>query len=165
MKRLIMLLIISTGLYSNSSFLLKEIYNDENIKYISNNNPFDSRTLSGKNNLIVYADPDKKRDTEKLIDKLIQINVPESKLGKIFIINLAATWLPNIIINSKIKSKQESNPEIIFVKDYQKVLVKEWKLKDDEVNIMLLDENLKILFLKKGNIKDKDISAVIKIAK
>ena len=39
-----------------------------------------------------------------------------------------ATWLPNFAISSALEEKQEKYPNAIYVRDYDKILVKEWNL-------------------------------------
>ena len=60
--------------------------------------------------------------------------------------------------------KEKENPGIQFVKDYDRVLQKLWRLNDDKVNLLLLDRNHKILYVKKGNIEIQDIEKALQIA-
>ena len=59
---------------------------------------------------------------------------------------MAATWLPNMMINIKLKSKQEKHKSTVNVKDLEKILVKKWGLKDDDSDGMLFGKDGKVLY-------------------
>jgi predicted transcriptional regulator len=79
------------------------------------------------------------------------------------IVNLAATWLPNALIESKLKSKQKEFPDTTYVKDKKKVLVNTWKLADDNSDILIFDKKGKLIYKKFGKVSDSEIKSVISL--
>ena len=112
-----------------------------------------------------YVDRDKKDINEKLEAKLKEQNFPADKYGSVAVINMDATWLPNGIIASSLKSKQEQYPTTVYVKDLKRHLVKEWKLKDDDYNALVFDKEGKVRFFKSGALADADIETMISTIK
>jgi len=139
------------------------VYNSSQLKVIKNNSNFDTRNLKRKLHLIVYADPDQKSNLSSVLDTIKNQKFPRSKVGLVFIVNFKATWIPDGILNSKLKSKQKENKDFIFVKDLNRVIQYKWHLKDNAVNLILLNKNQRILFTKKGDIKNSDINRLIKL--
>ncbi len=126
---------------------------------------WDSSSLEGKVHVLFYVDPDEKDKNEALGDALAAANLDHSKYSTIAIVNLAATWKPNVIIEALLKSKQKKFPNAIYVKDKKKVLVKKWGLKDDESDILVFDKDAKLIFKKEGKLSHKEIEEVIKLIK
>jgi predicted transcriptional regulator len=118
-------------------------------------------TIKGKVWAMFYVDPDKKDINGELEDKIKEQKFPVEKFGSIAVINMAATWLPNGIIASSLKSKQEKFPLTVYVKDLDKVLVKEWKLADDTYDVMIFDAEGKLRFYKSGALVAGDIDSFI----
>ncbi|WP_457638742.1 YtfJ family protein [Persephonella sp.] len=127
--------------------------------------PFSTETIKGKVYLVVYADPDKKDLNEDFAEAVKKQNFDRSKFGSIAIINMKATWIPNFVLNGILKKKQEKYPNTIYVKDYDKVFVREWGLKDDDYNVLLFDKNGKLLFYKSGKMTEEDTQKVIQLIK
>ena len=75
---------------------------------------------------------------------------------------MAATWLPNMVINIKLKSKQEKHKSTVYVKDLEKILVKKWGLKDDDSNIMLFGKDGKVLYSVDGKFTDTQVKEIVK---
>jgi hypothetical protein len=120
-----------------------------------------SAMLKDKVWAMFYVDPDKKDINEKLETSLKEQNFPPEKYGSIAVINMDATWLPNGIIASSLKSKQEKYPQTVYVKDMKKHLVKEWKLADDDYNVIVFDKEGKVRFFKTGAFASEDIEKLI----
>ena len=59
---------------------------------------------------------------------------------------MAATWKPNLIIDSILKSKQEKYPNTVYVRDLKKILVSDWGLKDDSYHVLALGADGRVLF-------------------
>jgi len=76
-------------------------------------------------------------------------------------INLAATWLPNAILESKLKAKQKEFPDTIYVKDKKKVLVNKWGLADDNSDILVFNKQGKLIYKKFGKLSEKEITFVL----
>ena len=116
-----------------------------------------SDTLKGKLFVLFYVDPDKK-DVNEAYNKALKRFKKENRLSfqSVAIINLAATWKPDIIIEKLLQSKQKEFPDVIYVKDKHKVLVKEWGLKDDASDILIIDKSGKVIFYKAGKMDKAD---------
>lgn len=124
-----------------------------------------SKSITGKVYSLFYVDPDEKDANEVFIDKLKAQEFDRNKYGSIAIINLAATWKPNIIIERILKSKQEKYPDTIYVKDRVSKLVKSWGLKDDAYNVLLFNKKGELLFQKAGTMTDKETETYFKLIK
>lgn len=122
---------------------------------------WNSAMLKDKVWALFYVDPDKKDINERLEAGLKDQNFPSEKYGSVAIINMDATWLPNGMIASSLQSKQEKYPQTVYVKDLKKHLVKEWKLKDDDYNVLVFDKEGKVRFFKNGAFTDGDVEKMI----
>jgi len=116
-----------------------------------------SSMLKGKIYTLFYVDPDKKDLNNALKAKKFD----RKKVDSVAIINLAATWLPNALIESKLKDKQKKFPDTIYVKDKKKVLVNKWKLADDNSDILIFDKKGKLIYKKFGKVSASEIKSVI----
>ncbi len=126
---------------------------------------WDSSTIKDKVYVIFYVDPDEKDTNEALADALKKTAFDKSKYGTMAIINLAATWKPNMIISAILKRKQKKFPSAIYVKDKHKKLVKEWGLADDSSDILVFDKDGKLLYSKVGKLDKNEINKVISLIK
>lgn len=122
---------------------------------------WDSTMLKGKIHTVFYVDPDKRDVNNPFADALKAKNFDRNKVNSVAIINLAATWLPNVFIESKLKEKQKKFPHTIYVKDKKKVLVKEWDLADDNSDILIFDQKGKLIYKKFGKLSNEEIKDVI----
>jgi len=123
--------------------------------------PWSSKMLKGKVHIVFYVDPDKKDLNEDLSNALKKRHFSRKKYGSVAIINLAATWMPNALIESKLKTKQKKFPDTIYVKDKKKVLVSKWNLADDNSDILIFDKKGKLIYKKFGKLSAKEISSVL----
>ncbi len=130
-----------------------------------NGGKFSTEMIKNKVYLVLYVDPDVRNKNDKFVNKIKEQNFDKSKFGSIVIINMSATWLPNFVLNKILKKKQKEFPDTIYVKDFKKVFVKKWGLKDDDYNVLLFDKNGKLLFYKSGKLTDKDTEKVISLVK
>jgi YtfJ family uncharacterized protein len=126
---------------------------------------WNSSMLTGKVHVLFYVDPDKKDVNEAFADALKAANFDHSKFSTVAIVNLAATWKPNIIIEALLKSKQKKFPEAMYVKDKKKVLVKRWQLADDASNVVIFGKDGKVLYFKNGKLDKSDITNVLELIK
>ncbi len=130
----------------------------------ANGKPWVSRdTLKGKVHILFYVDPDKKDLNNALSEALKRRKFDHNHYASVAIVNMAATWMPNFAIEAKLKKKQELYPDTLYVKDKQKVLVKEWGLADDNSDILLFDKEGKLIYFYEGRLNDKEIAKVIKL--
>ncbi|MRI59062.1 MAG: transcriptional regulator [Epsilonproteobacteria bacterium] len=123
--------------------------------------PFDSADLKGKVIFLVYSDPDKRGLNEELFQKLKERHFDREHYGSVAVINMAATWMPNFVLSAILKKKQKEFPDTLYVKDKQKVLVKEWGLADQDQNIVVLDKDGRVLFVDHGKLDAQKIDQVI----
>lgn len=131
---------------------------------VSNQAPWHSSMLQGKVYVLFYVDPDEK-DTNEHYSAALKAKEYSKKgaFGSIAIINLAATWKPNFVIESLLKSKQEEFPNTLYVKDRSKLLVKEWEIADNASNILIFSKDGRLLFYKSGAMSDVDMHESFKI--
>jgi len=120
-----------------------------------------SSMLKGKVHTLFYVDPDEKDVNEAFAEALKAKHFDRKKFNSVAIINLAATWLPNAIIESKLADKQKKFPHTIYVKDKKKVLVKQWNLADDNSDILIFDKKGKLIYKKFGKLSDKEITTLM----
>ena len=105
---------------------------------LPNGEAWRSSSLAGTANLILYVDPDKKKDAEALVQKIDSLNYDKNTFKVIYILNTAATVIPNFLIRGLLKKKAEKSPSITYILDEKKTLVKKWNLHDDEINVLLI---------------------------
>jgi YtfJ family uncharacterized protein len=122
-----------------------------------------SSMLKGKIYTLFYVDPDKKDLNDPLANALKARKFDRSKVNSVAIVNLAATWLPNMVIESKLADKQKKFPHTIYVKDKKKVLVHKWHLADDNSDILIFDKKGKLMYKKFGQLSAAEIKDVIKL--
>jgi len=122
---------------------------------------WNSSMLKGKIYILFYVDPDKKDLNEGLSQTLKAKNYPRDKVDSVAMVNLKATWLPNIVLEALLKSKQKEFPDTLFVKDKQKVLVKKWNLEDDNSDILIFNKEGKLIYKKFGKVSLKETATVI----
>ena len=122
-----------------------------------------SKTIKDKVYVLFYVDPDEREVNEHFQAILKAQKYDHANFGTIAVINLAATWKPNVIIESLLKSKQEEFPDTIYVKDKNSVLVNKWKLHDDSSEILLFSKDSKLLFYHSGKMSDENIKDILKL--
>jgi len=125
--------------------------------------PWSSKELKGKINVIFYVDPDERDLNNEASDALKKENFPKDKFQSYGLINMDATWLPNFIISSSLEEKQKLYPTTIYVRDYDKVLVKEWGISDDNSDVLAFDKKGSLIFRKDGKLNAEDIQKLIKL--
>lgn len=135
----------------------------ENGGLASDGTAWNSSIIKDKVYVMFYIDPDEKDTNEHFSKKLNEKNYDKTNYGEIAIVNLAATWKPNVVIESLLKSKQEEFPDTIYVKDKKSVLVKEWGLEDDASNILIFSKDSKLLFYKSGKISQDEMQKAFSI--
>jgi len=123
--------------------------------------PWSSKELKGKIHMIFYVDPDERDLNNEASEALKKENFPQDKFQSYGIINMDATWLPNFIISSSLEEKQKRYPTTIYVRDYDKVLVKEWGISDDNSDILAFDKEGRLIFRKDGKLNAEDIQKLI----
>lgn len=125
--------------------------------------PWDSKELQGKVHVLFYVDPDEKDLNNEASEALQKENFPRDKYQSFAIINMDASWLPNFAISSALKEKQERYPTAIYVRDYDKILVKAWGIADDNSDVLAFDKQGKLIFMKYGKLNNSDIKTLIEV--
>ncbi len=120
-----------------------------------------SDELRGKVHVLFYADPDESDLNNAASEALSAENFDRSQYGSVAVVNMAATWLPNAVIQVKLESKQEDYPNTTYVRDYQKVLVEEWGLADDSNDVLVFDRDGSVLFSVDGQLSEAQIQTMI----
>lgn len=136
---------------------------NENGGMVLDGSAWSSSTIIDKVHVMFYVDPDEKDTNNEFSALLKEKKYDRSNYGSLAVINLAATWKPNFVIESILKGKQEEFPDTIYVKDKNSVLVNEWNLEDDASNILIFSKQGKLLFYKSGKMSQEDITNAIKI--
>ena len=120
-----------------------------------------SSMLQGKLYTVFYVDPDEKDLNDDFAEALKAKKYDRKKASSVGIINLGATWLPNVLIESKLKEKQKRFPSTLYVKDKTKVLVKKWQLEDDNSDILIFDKEGKLIYKHYGKMSADEIKKAI----
>jgi len=164
MKHLTLLLLsLSLGLALELGKVPKPITLEGETGGVVSGEPFSSEILKDKVHVLFYVDPDEKEMNEHVSTALKKEAFDRSKYGSVAIINMAATWLPNFAIASKLEKKQKTYPDTLYVKDLDSILVKEWDLEDDSSNVVLFDKDGKVLFIKKGKLNSEETLELISL--
>ncbi|EQC50778.1 YtfJ family protein [Bacteriovorax sp. DB6_IX] len=124
-----------------------------------------SSEIKDKVYVLFYVDPDEKDLNNHVSDALKAEKFPRENYGSIAIINMAATWKPNFAIESALKTKQEQFPDTLYLKDFDKVLVKKWKMKDDSSNVLVFSKKGELLFRVGGKATEDQLKQIIKVIK
>ena len=127
--------------------------------------PWSSKELKGKINVIFYVDPDEKDLNNDASDALKKENFPRDKFQSYGIINMDATWLPNFLISSALEEKQKKYPTTIYVRDYDKVIVKVWGIGDDNSDVLAFDKGGRLIFKKYGKLDTDDIKKLVEVVR
>ena len=135
----------------------------ENGGCVKDNKAWNSNMIQGKVFVMFYVDPDEKDKNEHFAQALKKRHFDRDKYASIAIVNMAATWKPNFIIESILESKQKEFTDTIYVKDKKSVLVNGWNLADNESDILIFDKDGKVLFYKAGKMTQDDVKKAISI--
>jgi len=136
---------------------------DENGGLVKDSSAWHSSSIKDKVFVMFYVDPDEKDLNNDFSAALKAKQYDRKNYGSLAIINLAATWKPNFVIESILKSKQKEFPDTIYVKDKNSVLVKEWTIADDNSDILIFSKDGKVIFHKDGKMEESDIKTALKL--
>ncbi len=123
--------------------------------------PWSSNELKEKVHVLFYVDPDEKDLNDHVSQALKKEKFNLDTYGSVAVINMAATWKPNFAIQSALEEKQEEFPDTIYVKDMEKILVNEWKLKDDSSNVLLFSKDGEMVYKILGKATKKQVEELI----
>ncbi len=122
-----------------------------------------SDKLKNKINILFYVVPDKQSWVKQLVVRLDSIQYKPELVALTFIINTSATIIPDFILINRVKKKAEENKQISYVLDRNKILVKEWNLFDNDVNVLLLGQSGKVIQKYNGRISAEKADQFIKM--
>lgn len=123
---------------------------------VKDGSEFKTDDIAGKMQIIWYVDPDEKDLNNYATEKLRAKGYPKETVGSVAIINFAATMVPNWILGGIIEDSQKENKNTLYVKDLKKSFVKEWGLKDDSSNVIVLSKDLKVIYWYGGKLDEKE---------
>jgi YtfJ family uncharacterized protein len=123
---------------------------------------WNSNDMKGKVSVIFYVAPNQKDLNNAASEALKKAKFPDAKFQTFGMVNVAASWLPKFTIDYDLKQKQKLYPRTIYVRDYKKVLVKDWKIGDNNSDVLAFDKNGKLIFEKDGKLSDADIQNLLK---
>ena len=124
--------------------------------------PWSSDELPGKLSVVFYVSPDEKDTNNPASDALDKEKFPADRFRSYGIINMAASMMPNFLINAALKEKQKRYPLTIYVRDYNKVLVNAWKIADHSSDVLVFDRNATLIFRKDGKLTSEEIEKLVK---
>ena len=122
---------------------------------------WNSSSIKDKTIVMFYVDPDEKDTNSHFSKALKEKEYNSENFASIAVVNLAATWKPNFVIESVLTSKQEEFPRTIYVKDKNSVLVNEWGIEDDASNILIFSKTGELIFYKSGAMSEDDINKAL----
>ena len=128
----------------------------------------DHPQFKGKVLYIAYVDPDEK-DTNNHVEDALKKERDSGGLDKtryegFGIVNLEASMMPNFLLKSAIKSKQEkTGATIILDPDY--TILKQWGLKNDSSDVVVLDKERICRYVYNGKLPQEELTKMIGIIK
>jgi len=125
------------------------------------NQAWHSKSLEGKVHVVLYMDPDARKEAMPFLDILNEKEYDKKNYSTVAIVNLAATWMPNAILEAMLSKKQKELNNTEFIFDKTKYLVAKWQLEDDASNILVCDKSGKLLYKKSGKLSSLDIDKIM----
>ena len=126
----------------------------------------DSDEFKGKVLSVFYVDPDAKDLNNHVEDVLLKDpGLDRNKTYKgLGITNLKASKLPNFIIKSVIKDKQEKTGAIILLDDKYTIL-NLWGLKNHSSDLVVLDKDRICRYIYNGKLPKEEVTKAVNIIK
>ncbi|HYX35958.1 MAG TPA: YtfJ family protein [Oligoflexus sp.] len=132
---------------------------------VKNGGAWDSQSMNGTLNFLVYVDPDDSELNDALVNRLHDEKFPEAFFQSVAIINMAATWKPNAIIMSVLRGKQEKFPRTTYVFDKDRYAAQNWNLTPEGYHVLLVDRDGSILYEKAGKLDKGEIDKFVDLIK
>jgi predicted transcriptional regulator len=128
----------------------------------------DDPRFKGKVLYVAYVDPDEK-DTNNHVEDTLKRERDSGGLDKaryegFGIVNLKASNLPNFIIKSSIKSKQEKTGAVILL-DYDYTILNLWGVKNDSSDVVVLDKERICRYVYNGKLPPEELAKMIQTIK
>jgi len=122
-----------------------------------------SREISGAVFTLMYVDPDAESLNRPVERALEQAHFPPGSYKSIAIINMAATWLPNSVLESLLRKKQREYEDTLYVKDFSREVIKKWGVHDDSYNVLAFDQAGRLIFYRWGRLSTPDVKALVEL--
>ena len=124
--------------------------------------------FKGKVLYIAYVDPDEK-DTNNHVEDALKKERESGGLDKtryegFGIVNLKASAMPNFLIKSAIKNKQEKTGAIIIL-DLDYTILNLWGVKNDSSDVVVLDKERICRYVYNGKLPPEELTKMIGIIK
>jgi predicted transcriptional regulator len=124
--------------------------------------------FKGKVLYVAYVDPDEK-DTNNHVEDELKKEKDSGGLDKaryegFGIVNLKASMMPNFLIKSAIKSKQEKTGAVILL-DYDYAILNLWGVKNDSSDVVVLDKERICRYVYNGKLPPEELTKMIQIIK
>ncbi len=166
---LTLILSLSPSLFANSPKVelgsaLPEVNLDgDHGGLVADGSSWNSKTLKGKVQFVVYVDPDEHALNDELIDRMEAEKFPRTHFGSAALINLAASWKPNSLIMPILRGKQKRFPATVYVFDKDQSIAKQWGFPLEGYTVLLLDSDSKLLFSKTGKLEKSEIDTFVQL--
>lgn len=119
-----------------------------------NGNEWKSSDLKNILNIVFYVAPSQQKDVEPLLNKIDSAGYSRESIKVTMIINTEATWIPNGIIEGKVKGRAKEDTTKSYVLDKDEVLLNGWNLSEDNPNIIVVDAAGKVIFFFNEELND-----------
>jgi len=111
----------------------------------------------------MYVDPDEVKVNAHVEDALAEQGFDREKVGSVAVINMAATWKPNFVIDMILKKKQEKYPHTLYLRDLRGEMVSGWGLVDNSYHVLLVGHEGEVLFSAGGALSKEQVGELISI--
>lgn len=118
-----------------------------------NGTEWKSSDLKNKLNIVFYVAPNQQDNVEPLLIKIDSAGYFLEYVKITLIINTEATWIPNGIIEGKVKGRAKDDTTKSYVLDKDEVLLREWNLSEDNPNIIVVDKSGKVIYFFKERLE------------
>jgi len=163
MKKIVVMLLIVQSLFAiNLEETLSNVILENEYGSFLNGDKWSSIEMDAPANVVFYVDPDFKDLNDAFGEELQKLKHKNKNFKVFVIINMAATWIPNVLIDQVLETKQENFPEAIYIKDNKKVLVNQWGIDDDNSDIVLLNRQGEVEFYHSGKMTPELCDVAIK---
>ncbi len=132
---------------------------------VKDNGAWNSQSMNGTLNFLVYVDPDDSELNDELVNRLQTEKFPEAHFHSVAIINMAATWKPNAIIMSVLRGKQEKFPRTTYVFDKDRFTSQNWNLTPEGYHVLLVDRDGSVLYEKAGKLEKNEIDKFVDLVR
>jgi len=164
-KIIIMSVMLSIGILNalNMGEKLPDITLEKDNGGNSAGQAWQAKTLKGKVHVVLYMDPDERKEAMPFLDRLNNQAYDKKRYSTVAIVNLAATWMPDTILEAMLSKKQKELHNTEFIFDKTKYLVKEWHVKDDASNVLIVDDEMKVVYQNSGKLSVSEIDKIMDI--